>query len=70
MDTFGQKALKKLKMVLLMYNKLVLFQYLINSTYKISMFNDLIFFTLQEFTTLLFFVLFSTAVVFLLSKFK
>ena len=60
MDTFWQKALKKLKMVLLIYNKLVLFQYLINSTYKISMFNDLILFTLQEFTTLLFFVFFSS----------
>ena len=57
---FGKKNLKKMKMVLLIYNKLVLFQYLINSTYKISMFNDLILFTLQEFTTLLFFVFFSS----------
>ena len=57
---FDKKHWKKFKMVLLIYNKLVLFQYLINSTYKISMFNDLIFFTLQEFTTLLFFVFFSS----------
>ena len=57
---FGKKNFKKMKMVLLIYNKLVLFQYLINITYKILMFNDSIFFTLQKFTTLLCFVLFSS----------
>ena len=67
---FVKKHLKKLEMVLLICNKLVLFQYLINLAYKISMFNDLIFFILQEFTTLLCFVLFSFCCCFLLSKFK